>query len=95
MSASDQNTRGQPSASDSKRITTGWGGHNICSEPFVNTSVLQINHPIGQWVGPLLVNKTSYSHLFTTGIDLQRVRLSDKYRTSYNYIYFLDFGVLI
>jgi hypothetical protein len=46
-----------------------------------------------------VTNKTSYSHLFATGIDLQRVRLSDKYRTSHNYFnildYFPDFGVLI
>jgi hypothetical protein len=46
-----------------------------------------------------VANKTSYSHLFTTGIDLRRVRLSDKYRTSRNYFdildYFLDFGGLI
>jgi hypothetical protein len=46
-----------------------------------------------------VANKTSYPHLFTTGIDLRRVRLSDKYRTSRNYFdildYFLDFGGLI
>jgi hypothetical protein len=46
-----------------------------------------------------VANKTSYPHLFTTGIDLQRVRLSNKYCTSRNYFnildYFLDFGGLV
>jgi hypothetical protein len=46
-----------------------------------------------------VTNKTSYSHLFATRIDLHRVRLSDKYYTSHNYFdildYFLDFSVLI
>jgi hypothetical protein len=31
-----------------------------------------------------VTNKTSYSHPFATGMDLRRVRLSDKYRPSHN-----------
>jgi hypothetical protein len=58
----------------------------ICSEPFVNTSVLQINHPIGQWVVPL-VNETWYSHLFTTGLGLQMGHPSYKYHASYKYFW--------
>jgi hypothetical protein len=40
-----------------------------------------------------VTNKTSYSHPFATGIDLQRVRLSDKYYTSRKYFGVLNFGV--
>jgi len=43
----------------------------------------------------LVTNKTLYSHLFITRIDLLKVCFNDKYHINYNYFYFLDFNVLI
>jgi hypothetical protein len=58
----------------------------------VNTSVLA-TRPCHWPVAIPITNKTSYSHPFANETDLRMVRLSDKYCTSYNYNYFLDFSV--
>jgi hypothetical protein len=41
----------------------------------------------------LVTNKTLYSHLFATKIDLRQVCLSNKYRSSDNYFDVFNFGV--